>query len=612
LSGASHREWPPAWARGLEAGEAGGEALYLALEAGGWPGALDDAQRRAFALVVMALLDSRQQGATRLPLAKLGDRLARLGGNEANAAAAAALSLALAHGQAPLPLAPYVGRPGDYKPFIVDGDYLYAERELRLEEQLATSLARRLRMPVDLAAAAPVSAPPGLAWTDEQAAAIDAACRRRFVAISGGPGSGKTAVIDGIVRAWSALGIPRDQIAIAAPTGKAANRIAELLPAEAPTPRTLHRLLGYAVRTPGAPTGDFRHHENHPLPHAAVIVDEASMVGLALMSQLIRALRPDARLVLIGDADQLPAVEVGNVLADLRPHAVRLTGSHRMNPGDPAGAAVLRAANAIARGELGDHGTPPVRTAAALGDAGFLCLDPGTPAAQRRTLAEFLEHWVARRVRALPDDDGTEGGRRVFPIGDGGLRSEDVPGIAALLAHHQRARVLTVTRAAADRINQTLLRRVSPAAAAGALPPGTPVMMTHNDYDRGLYNGDQGIVLRVTMPTGGTTLAAVFAQGGGALTPFALGSFDGALAIAYATTVHKAQGSELDHGALVLPETDSPILSRELVYTAVTRVRRSIVVVGDRALLASAVARPLDRSSGLRERMIARGAMPRG
>ena len=227
-------------------------------------------------------------------------------------------------------------------------------------------------------------------------------------------------------------------------------------------------------------------------------------------------------------------------------------------------------------------------------------------------MAEFLEHWLAHRVRALPEGDRTDGGRRIFPIGDAGLRSEDVPGVAALLSHHQRARVLTVTRAAADRINETLLRRLAPAAAPGGLPPGTPVMMTHNDYDRGLYNGDQGIVLRVTTPSGGTTLAAVFAQGGGTLTPYPLGSFDGALAIAYATTVHKAQGSELDHGALVLPETDSPILSRELVYTAVTRVRRSIVVVGDRALLARAVGRPLDRSSGLRERLIAHGAMPRG
>ena len=171
--------------------------------------------------------------------------------------------------------------------------------------------------------------------------------------------------------------------------------------------------------------------------------------------------------------------------------------------------------------------------------------------------------------------------------------------------------MLTVTRAAADRINETLLRRLAPAAAPGGLPPGTPVMMTHNDYDRGLYNGDQGIVLRVTTPSGGTTLAAIFAQGGGTLTPYPLGSFDGALAIAYATTVHKAQGSELDHGALVLPETDSPILSRELVYTAVTRVRRSIVVVGDRALLARAVGRPLDRSSGLRERLTRTARCPR-
>ncbi len=459
------------------------------------------------------------------------------------------------------------------------------------------------------------ASPTGFSWTSDQAAAIEAARQRPFVAISGGPGSGKTAVIDGIVRAWRALGLARDQIAIAAPTGKAANRIAELLPPDAPAPLTLHRLLGYAVRSPGAPVGDFRHHENHPLPHAAVIVDEASMVGLALMSQLLRALRADARLVLIGDADQLPAVEIGNILAELRPQALHLGGSHRMNPADPAGAAVLEAASAIAAGELGGHGTPPVPSAAEVGDAGFLCLEPadgGGPAA-RRLLSELLEQWLARRLCVASGFDPVAAGRRTFPIGDGRLRSDDITTLAALLAHHARVRVLTVTRAAADRVNETLVRRLSAGdgSASGPFPPGTPVMMTHNDYDRGLYNGDQGIIVRVASPGGGTDLAALFARGE-RLTPYPLASLDGALAIAYASTVHKAQGSELDHAVLVLPESDSPLLSRELVYTAVTRVRRSIVVVGQRALLARAVARPLDRSSGLRDRLIARGAMPPG
>src|SRR5204863_2143546 len=157
-------------------------------------------------------------------------------------------------------------------------------------------------------------------WTDEQAAAIAAAQRRALTVISGGPGTGKTALIGGIVQAWIAAGIDRARIAIAAPTGKAANRIAELLAADDPAaapPATLHRLLGLgggALRLRG---GEFRHHENRPLPHAAVIVDEASMVGLALMEQLARALARDARLVLIGDGDQLPAVEVGSVFRDV-------------------------------------------------------------------------------------------------------------------------------------------------------------------------------------------------------------------------------------------------------------------------------------------------------
>ena len=132
-------------------------------------------------------------------------------------------------------------------------------------------------------------------------------------------------------------------------------------------------------------------------------------------------------------------------------------------------------------------------------------------------------------------------------------------------------------------------------------------MITRNDYERGLYNGDQGVVLSVVPAGGGQpTLAAVFPRAG-SLVPFPLPALQGALAVAYASTVHKAQGSELDQAALLLPDADLPLLSRELVYTAVTRVRRSITVVGRRALLEQAVARPLERSSGLAERIA--GAM---
>ena len=229
---------------------------------------------------MLASLDSRGGGATRLALATVGARLARWGVADEDRAAA----MWLADGRLARPaLSAYVGQPGDYRPFIVDGAFLYHERDLRLEQRLAATLAARLAR----GDGTPTGATPAGKWTAEQAAAIDAARRRSLTVVTGGPGTGKTALIGGIVRAWMADGIGGDRIAIAAPTGKAANRIGELLQVagglDTPAPATLHRLLGLsggAVRLRG---GEFRHHENRPLPHAAVIVDEASMVGLALM-----------------------------------------------------------------------------------------------------------------------------------------------------------------------------------------------------------------------------------------------------------------------------------------------------------------------------------------
>jgi len=606
--------WPPVWARDLVPATADVDrsALYLAIEAASWPSpTLAPAERRAFALVVLASLDSRGGGATRLDLATVGDRLARLG--VAGDDRTAAVRLAEARLALP-PLAAFVGQPGDYRPFIVDGGFLYHERDLRLEQRLAGAIAARLD--ADDAAPSASSAIEGR-WTQEQIAAIDAARRRSLTVISGGPGTGKTALIGGIVRAWLAAGVGRDAIAIAAPTGKAANRIAELLSdaPDAPEPGTLHRLLGLgggAVRLRG---GEFRHHENRPLPHAAVIVDEASMVGLSLMEQLSRALAPGARLVLIGDGDQLPAVDVGSVFRDLvaTGPTFRLTESHRMNPADPAGAAVLDAARAIAAGDLAGRGTPAARTPAELGTAGLVCLEPDgeTPQAGRRSLSAFIDHWYATWIR--PGADAARQSYALRADNDSELTPDAAAAAMAALARQQRSRLLTVTRggfAGADRINSDLARRAAvdaglPAPAGDVILPGTPVMITRNDYDRGLYNGDQGVVLTVVAGNGGRPTPAAVFQRGGALVPFPLTALHGALALAYASTVHKAQGSELDTAALILPDADMPLLSRELVYTAVTRVRRSITVVGRRELLERAVARPLERSSGLAERIAA-------
>ncbi len=623
---ASERRWPPEWARDLCGDDVDEASVYLAIEAGSWPVGLHPRPRRAFALLVLASVDARSEGATRLclsPTTDLGARLERLGAGADDRAAALALAAAISDDAT---LAPLVGRPGDYRPFIVDGAYLYQERDLRIETRLAAAMVARITAPAipvadaDLARARAAATTSVRTWTTAQAAALQAAVQRRLTVVTGGPGSGKTALIGGIVRAWTALGIAGDGIAIAAPTGKAANRIAELVAADAPgvaTPGTLHRLLGFSAARLDLQGGEYRHHDNRPLPHAAVIVDEASMVGLPLLEQLTRALHPDARLVLLGDADQLPAIQAGSVFRDLGAVAIRLPESHRMDPANAAGAGVLEAARGVARGELVDDGGE-ARSITELKFSGFERLDPGAGAsasAGRRMISAFVDHWYATWLR-LPTEDGVALGR-VFAPRDGALDAVDAAMVGALLERHRRLRLLTVTRVGftgSDRINAALAQRAIEdaglLAGSDGPAPGTPVMMTENDYDRDLMNGDQGIVVRAAAGTAGAaTTVAVFPRGG-AMVPFPIATLRGTLTVAYSMTVHKAQGSELDQAALILPETDLPLLSRELIYTAVTRARRSMVVVGRRALLEQAIARPIARSSGLAERLAAHGVPP--
>jgi exodeoxyribonuclease V alpha subunit len=632
--------------------------IYLAHETTRWlVGDADAPDRRALALLVIALLEARADGSTRLPLGAVDERLARLGVAAADREACARLAASLsvlqkgpsegpldpprssAVGPSPpaitrLPgLDPLFGAPGAHRPFIVEDGALATHRDWLIEERLAASLAGRLARPPtrvdagDLDAAVARAAAPGRRWTAEQERALRAALVQPLTIVTGGPGTGKTALVAGILRALAALSVPAGDVALAAPTGKAANRIAELLRAELdpaaapfPEPLTLHRLLGFRGGRPRLGGGEFRHHENYPLPHRLVLVDEASMVDLALMERLARAVRPDARLVLLGDADQLPSVDAGAVFHDLtraspRARPITLTESHRMNPGDPAGAAVLAAARAVKAGNVTALELRARARPADLEGAGVEHLEPAgpAPAADRRLLGTFLDWWMEARVRALPDHD--ELCARLYRLGSGGAEvdARDAPALGALLAHHQKLRVLALTRGAgaptgADALNAALVRRAGARAAGdaagprGELAPGTPVLMSRNDYERGLFNGDQGVTVRAAPPGDEPRLWVAFPRRG-ALAMFPFTGLGDDLRVAYATTVHKAQGTELEHAALVLPERDLPLLARELLYTALTRARRGVVVVGRRALLERGAARPLERASGLAARL---------
>jgi exodeoxyribonuclease V alpha subunit len=481
-----------------------------------------------------------------------------------------------------------------------------------------------------------------VALTSEQEAAVAAALRSPLTLVSGGPGTGKTSIVVAILRAAvDALALEPSSVALAAPTGKAADRMrrsieAGLLAIADPTaadrrlldalpePRTLHRLLGFS-----ASRGTFRHHAQNPLSERLVVVDESSMIDVFLMERLVESLHPSARLVLLGDAEQLPSVAAGAVFRDLESAAsitsVRLTRSHRMDPSRPEGFNILAVAARLNQGEMPrlaptevrDGGIFPSEPTAlgaldalpedpdALGGAFLLPLD-GSDDRER-----FLDWWYAHRVRGSVALERLAA--RTWPREAGRVRDDGA--LAPLFELAERARLLCVTRGAAratgvEAVNAALHRRFADDARApvglGLMLAGEPVLAHKNDYERGLFNGDQGMVLFTrSEDDDGPRPSAVFRRDDG-FVAHPMEAVRGSLELGYATTVHKAQGSEHDAVALLLPETDSPrLLTREIVYTAITRARRSVLVLGSPALLERAARRRIERSSGIAERLAA-------
>jgi exodeoxyribonuclease V alpha subunit len=533
------------------------------------------------------------------------------------------------------------GASASRRPLILDREALAPQRLRALEERLARRLRDRavatVAVPrpspvaiadpaaIDRALAAlhadPVHGARGvIALTAEQESAVRAALGAAVSVISGGPGTGKTSVVVSILRALARID-PRVTIALAAPTGKAADRLAQSitaaldrcrdpvdveLRARLPEARTLHRLLGWS---PGQER--FRHHEASPLAEQVVIVDEASMIDLALMDHLVAALGAGARLVLLGDADQLPSVDPGAVLADLVSSEgaasiaiSRLTVSHRMDPSDRAGSHVLGIAQRVNGGlspPLSERPLEPgaiarlrAPSAEGLDPEGVALFAPRDARAREALLAWWWEHRVAPEAdRRLID--------RTLSLTDPG----DRPLLDRLFSRLDAARLLCVTRGrptGTDAINAWMgaraarERRVMPSSF---LLVGEPVMVVRNAYDEGLFNGDQGLVLWIA-DAGAAARPMLVVRRGGAYVGHRLDAVRPLLERAYATTVHKAQGSEHDAVMLVLPDEDVPrLLTREILYTAITRARRSVTLVGEPALLTRAVSRAASRDTAL-------------
>ncbi|RZT18473.1 DNA helicase/exodeoxyribonuclease V alpha subunit [Mycobacterium sp. BK558] len=459
-------------------------------------------------------------------------------------------------------------------------DLLYLDRYWREEQQVRDDVLALLASPLPAAV-------PGLerlfpAGWEEQRRAAEVALAQSLTVLTGGPGTGKTTTVArllALLAEQAALaGRPPLRIALAAPTGKAAARLLEAVRAELDkldaqdrdrlpelTASTLHRLL----RPRPDNASRFRHHRENRLPHDVIVVDETSMVSLTLMARLLEAVRTDSRLILVGDPDQLASVEAGAVLADLVDGLGARTGvriaalqtSHRF------GASIGTLASAIRDGDAD-------RAVEMLRDGGehieWLAVDdPG-----ERLRPVLLPHALRLREAAI--------------LGDARAAAGTLDEHRLLCAHRRGPSGVAYW-------NRQVERWLTDATGEPIWADwyaGRPVLVTANDYGRRLYNGDTG----VAVVRGESLTVAIGEQ------EFAAGRLSDVETM-HAMTIHKSQGSQADEVTVLLPAEESRLLTRELFYTAVTRAKSRVRVVGTEASVRAAVARRAVRASGLARRL---------
>ncbi len=487
---------------------------------------------------------------------------------------------------------------GEGRPLRWEFDLLYLDRYRTQEQQVRDDLLARAAQPPPAVDGAALTA--GLdrlfaGGDPRQRRAAELAATGWTTVIGGGPGTGKTTTVARILALLMGLPGGPPRVAMAAPTGKAAARLQAAVQAQAleldPSDRhdlpsltasTLHRLLGWLPRR----RQRFRHDRDNRLPFDVVVVDETSMVSLTMMARLLEAVRPDARLILVGDPDQLASVEAGAVLADL---VAGLTAGSGVSSGSGSGVVLLDRTWRFG-GDIAD-----LAAAVRLGDADaalavlarpgseVTLVTPEDPTGAGDLVADLVRPDVLAAAAAV---------RAAADAGDAGQALDRIDDHRLLCGHRSGPRgVQDWTR----RIENWLV-------ADGLLPPhrlwypGRPVLVTANDYSLRLFNGDVGVAVLID-----GQLRVAFSQHGGIL-DYAPGRLADVQTV-HAMTVHRSQGSQFDRVTVVLPEQDSPLSTRELLYTALTRAQTRVRLIGTEAELRAAIGRPAARASGLRLRM---------
>jgi len=492
-----------------------------------------------------------------------------------------------------------VGRPGEKKPLILDhNDRLYLYRYFQYERQLADLLIKRSQQDVTNLYISGLSQFldrlfPKTSYDikiSPQRKAVEIAIKKKLCIISGGPGTGKTTVAAKIIAALIHVSENMPRIDITAPTGKAAQRLQESIinaknslncsdEIKSAMPQhamTIHRLLGSIHRSPY-----FKYNFDNKLPSDVVIVDEASMIDIALMNKLITALKPEARLIILGDKDQLASVDPGSVLGDI-------CGKHKISNSSPINSCIVYLSKNYRFGEnSGVYKLAKAVNQGNLSDAEKFLNDLSLyPEIKWTDITDIKRPKISLQKDFIQFHEN--------------YHQSKTP--ADALTALNQFRILCAVRKGpfgVEYINNCIREIL---ISKGLIQSnkqwyhGRPVMITKNDAAIGLYNGDIGIIFKDKNDH--NSLKAFFIGPDNSITKYLPARLPDHETV-YAMTVHKSQGSEFNHVLFILPDTLSKVLTRELIYTGLTRTRKHIHIWGAQSIIRAAIKNQINRQSGL-------------